>query len=108
MTAKPTTLTVSDAGWEPRAHVTVQLLTIAGYAPEKIEYGINRYINETRRLYSVMESHLEKKGGGFLVGDRLTIADIICVGWANSHSTSSSLFHSLYHRPFIPSTPPQL
>ena len=24
------------------------------YAPEKIEYGINRYRNETRRLYEVM------------------------------------------------------
>ena len=23
------------------------------YAPEKIEYGINRYTNETRRLYQV-------------------------------------------------------
>lgn len=57
----------------------------AGYAPEKIEYGINRYTNETRRLYSVLESHLEKSTSGFLVGDRLTIADISCVGWAKAH-----------------------
>lgn len=70
------------------ALAAMQFLTEAGYAPEKIEYGINRYINETRRLYSVMESQLEKSTSGFLVGDRLTIADIICVGWANSHGTS--------------------
>ena len=25
------------------------------YAPEKIEYGINRYTNETKRLYKVCE-----------------------------------------------------
>lgn len=62
------------------------------YAPEKIEYGINRYINETRRLYSVMESQLEKSTSGFLVGDRLTIADIICVGWANSHDWAGVSF----------------
>ncbi|KAL2211851.1 glutathione S-transferase [Sarocladium strictum] len=54
------------------------------YAPEKIEYGINRYINETRRLYRTMDTHLEKSSSGFLVGDRLTIADISCWGWVAS------------------------
>jgi hypothetical protein len=27
----------------------------AGYAPEKIEYGVNRYVNETRRLYRLAD-----------------------------------------------------
>ncbi|KAH7140451.1 glutathione S-transferase [Dactylonectria estremocensis] len=51
------------------------------YAPEKIEYGINRYVNETRRLYRTMDTHLSKSTSGFLVGDRVTIADISCWGW---------------------------
>lgn len=35
------------------------------YAPERIEYGINRYTNETRRLYSVLNTHLEKSTSGY-------------------------------------------
>lgn len=61
----------------------------AGYAPEKIEYGINRYGNETRRLYRTMEDHLAKSPHGFLVGDRVTVADISCWGWVASHSKVS-------------------
>ncbi|VBB75438.1 Putative glutathione S-transferase [Podospora comata] len=53
------------------------------YAPEKIQYGIDRYQNETRRLYSVMERQLEK--GDYLVGDRATIADFACWGWVAAH-----------------------
>lgn len=56
------------------------------YAPEKIEYGINRYTNETRRLYSVLEKQLAKSTSGFLVGDRLTIADVAPWGWVSSHT----------------------
>ncbi len=52
------------------------------YAPEKISYGINRYQNETRRLYSVLEARL-KQNGDWLVGDRMTIADIANFGWVN-------------------------
>jgi glutathione S-transferase len=46
------------------------------YAPERIEYGMNRYKNETRRLYGVLNTHLEKSTSGYLVGDKCTIADI--------------------------------
>ncbi|PHH84010.1 hypothetical protein CDD83_2649 [Cordyceps sp. RAO-2017] len=55
------------------------------YAPEKIEYGINRYTNESRRLYRTMDAHLAKSASGFLVGDRVTIADISCWGWIAAH-----------------------
>ncbi|KAI0159863.1 glutathione S-transferase [Hypoxylon sp. FL1284] len=51
------------------------------YAPEKIEYGINRYKNETRRLYRTMETQLKSSTSGYLVGDRCTVADIACWGW---------------------------
>jgi len=52
------------------------------YAPEKIEYGVSRYQNETRRLYSVLENRL-KENGQWLVGEKMTIADIANYGWVN-------------------------
>jgi hypothetical protein len=42
------------------------------YAPEKIQYGIDRYQNETRRLYRVLDTRL-LENGGYLVGDHVTI-----------------------------------
>jgi glutathione S-transferase len=51
------------------------------YAPEKIEYGINRYQIETRRLYKVIDDHLETTKNSYLVGDKCTIADIAHFGW---------------------------
>jgi glutathione S-transferase len=59
-------------------------------APEKIEYAINRYTNETKRLFSVIESQLT--GRDYLVGDQLTIADIAHYTWAsNAHHMNISL-----------------
>lgn len=37
------------------------------YAPEKIQYGIDRYINETKRLYRVLDDRLKDRD--YLVGD---------------------------------------
>ncbi|KAK7531558.1 glutathione S-transferase GstA [Phyllosticta citribraziliensis] len=54
------------------------------YAPEKIPYGINRYQNETRRLYRVLDTHLSETGNQYLVGDKLTIADIAHFGWVSA------------------------
>ncbi|KAK4938410.1 Glutathione S-transferase 2 [Elasticomyces elasticus] len=51
------------------------------YAPEKIEYGVNRYVNETRRLYGVLDKHLQSSKSGFIVGDHISIADITTIGW---------------------------
>ena len=33
------------------------------YAPEKIYYGMNRYVNETKRLYEVSHSCAEFQTG---------------------------------------------
>ena len=49
------------------------------YAPEKIPYGINRYVNETKRLYSVLEKHFEKNS--YLVDDKYTVADMSTFSW---------------------------
>jgi glutathione S-transferase len=46
-----------------------------------VEYGVKRYVNETRRLYGVLNTQLEKSTSGYLVGDRCTIADIAHWGW---------------------------
>ena len=52
------------------------------YAPERIPYAMDRYINETARLYAVMDSHLEDRE--FLAGD-YSIADIACYPWVVPH-----------------------
>ncbi|MDE1182712.1 glutathione binding-like protein [Paraburkholderia sp.] len=52
------------------------------YAPQPIEYAINRYTNETRRLYGVMDAQLDKHR--FLAGDAYTIADIATFPWTRS------------------------
>ena len=49
------------------------------YAPEKVPYAIDRYTNETHRLYGVLNKRLE--GRDFIAGD-YSIADMACIGWA--------------------------
>ena len=51
----------------------------SNYAPEKIPYAINRYVNETNRLYGVLNKRLE---GREYIADEYSIADMACVGWA--------------------------
>lgn len=49
------------------------------FAPEKISYAINRYLNETKRLYSVLETRLT--ASAYLAGDAYGVADIKTFGW---------------------------
>ncbi len=49
------------------------------YAPEKIEYCINRYTMEAKRLTDVLNRTLAERR--FLCGDDYTIADIANYGW---------------------------
>jgi GST-like protein len=53
------------------------------YAPEKIPYAITRYVNETNRLYGVLNKRLE--GRKFIAGDDYTIADMASYPWIVSH-----------------------
>ena len=48
------------------------------FAAEKIPYAIERYVNETKRLYGVMDRRLEKVA--YLAGD-YSIADIATFPW---------------------------
>jgi GST-like protein len=52
------------------------------YAPEKIDYAINRYTNEARRLYGVMDKRLSSNS--YLAGETYTIADIATFPWIRS------------------------
>ncbi len=49
------------------------------YAPEKIPYAINRYVNETNRLYGVLDRRLADRA--FLAGDAYTVADMASYPW---------------------------
>ena len=52
------------------------------YAPEKIDYAYNRYSNEAKRLYGVMDKRLADSA--YLAGDDYTIADIATFPWTRS------------------------
>jgi GSH-dependent disulfide-bond oxidoreductase len=48
------------------------------YAPEKIPYAIDRYVNETARLYQVLDNRLEDRE---YVAGPYSIADMACYPW---------------------------
>ncbi|MFT3821499.1 MAG: glutathione binding-like protein [Rubrivivax sp.] len=52
------------------------------YAPEKIPYAIERYSNEARRLYGVMNRQLAKST--YIAGPEYSIADIAIFPWLRS------------------------
>ena len=52
------------------------------YAPEKIDYAINRYTNEAKRLYGVMDKRLAKSK--YIGGPEYSIADIAVFPWLRS------------------------
>jgi len=49
------------------------------YAPEKIEYAMNRYRNEANRLYGVVDRRLEENE--WIAGDEYSIADMSIMPW---------------------------
>jgi GSH-dependent disulfide-bond oxidoreductase len=52
------------------------------YAPEKIEYAYNRYTNEAKRLYAVMNTRLAKRK--YIGGAEYSIADMAIFPWLRS------------------------
>jgi len=51
-------------------------------AKVRSDYGIERYVEETKRLYSVLEIRLSK--ADWLAGDKYTVADIANYSWVRS------------------------
>ncbi len=65
------------------------------YAPEKIPYAIDRYVNETRRLYGVLDKQLD--GRAFLAGKDYTIADMACYPWIVPHEAQGMSLDDFPH-----------
>ncbi|KRH79725.1 disulfide-bond oxidoreductase YfcG [Ferrovum sp. JA12] len=53
------------------------------YAPERIPYAMTRYINETNRLYGVLNKRLADRQ--FVAGNDYTIADMAIYPWIVPH-----------------------
>ena len=76
------------------------------YAPEKIPYAIKRYVDETNRLYGVLDRRLAARD--FLAGD-YSIADMAAYPWTVSHERQGQnlndfrnlkrWFHAIKDRP---------
>lgn len=48
---------------------------------------MDRYANEVRRVTGVIDAHLKKQKTEYLVGDKLTYADLMFIPWAVAVST---------------------
>ena len=64
------------------------------YTTEKIDYAINRYQRETRRLYEVLNARLEDNE--YLAGD-YSIADIATWPWVTGHEWAGIDLDGLEH-----------
>ncbi len=83
---------------DPRAFITVtewlffqmasvgpmfgQMNHFVKFAPEKIQYGIDRYTNESKRILGVMEKQIGAHG--YLAGADYSVADIATYPWVVS------------------------
>ncbi|WP_394820522.1 glutathione S-transferase N-terminal domain-containing protein [Pendulispora albinea] len=52
------------------------------YAPQKIPYAVDRYVNETSRLYAVLDKQLADRE---FIARTFSIADIACYPWIVPH-----------------------
>jgi GST-like protein len=64
------------------------------YAPEKIPFAIERYQNETRRLYEVLDRRLGE--AEYLAGE-YSIADIATWPWVSIHEWAGVAVDDLAH-----------
>ena len=64
------------------------------YAPEKIEYAINRYQKETLRLYQVLDNQLKNKE---YLADDFSIADIATWPWVRRHRWAGIEINNLFN-----------
>jgi len=54
------------------------------YSQEQVPYALDRFRNEAKRLYGVLDRRL-KETGRFIAGDEYTIADMACFPWVMTH-----------------------
>ncbi|MEO8490490.1 glutathione S-transferase N-terminal domain-containing protein [Pseudomonas sp.] len=65
------------------------------FAPEKIPYAIKRYVEETARLYGVLDRRLA--GRPFVAGEDYSIADMAIYPWIVSHKWQSQRLEDFPH-----------
>jgi len=65
------------------------------YAPETIDYAVNRYTNEAARLYGVMDRRLADRD--WLVGEAYSMADIACYPWIRPHDNQGQSLDNFPH-----------
>ncbi|MFC6339350.1 thiol:disulfide oxidoreductase [Pseudomonas sp. CCM 7891] len=65
------------------------------FAPEKIPYAIKRYVDETARLYGVLDRRLADRS--FIAGEEYSIADMAIYPWVVSHKWQSQKLEDFPH-----------
>ena len=65
------------------------------YAPEVIPYAINRYVNETNRLYGVLNRRLSDRP--FVAGADYSIADMAAYPWIVPHQRQGQDLNEFPH-----------
>ncbi|MDE2260038.1 MAG: glutathione S-transferase N-terminal domain-containing protein, partial [Betaproteobacteria bacterium] len=65
------------------------------YAPEVIPYAINRYVNETNRLYGVLDRRLCDRP--FVAGETYSIADMAAYPWIVPHQRQGQDLNQFPH-----------
>ena len=65
------------------------------YAPEKIQYAIERYVNETNRLYGVLDRRLADRA--FVAGEDYSIADMAIYPWIVPHERQRQKLEDFPH-----------
>ncbi|RTL52151.1 MAG: thiol:disulfide oxidoreductase [Bradyrhizobiaceae bacterium] len=66
----------------------------SGYTEERIQYAIDRYVNETNRLYGVLNKRLADRE--FIAGD-YSIADMACYPWIVPYERQSQKLEDFPH-----------
>lgn len=65
------------------------------YAPEKIEYAINRYTNEAKRIYGVIDRQLASNK--FVAGNQYSIADMAIFPWLRNWANQGIVLDDYPH-----------
>lgn len=58
-----------------------QMVWFRTFHPEKLPSAIERYDKETLRIIGVIDAHLKKQATPYLIGDKVTYADLMFVCW---------------------------
>jgi GST-like protein len=66
----------------------------AGYTEDRIQYAIDRYVNETNRLYGVLNKRLADRE--YIAGD-YSIADMACYPWIVPYARQSQKLEDFPH-----------